>query len=90
MKNKRGTINRPFRIRKALNTGEIKMLDNDYCECRCGQVFKVNSFYSHLRSRRHFFSLMNSDKTLDYVLIPTKKIINYEKKKSIITTSIFR
>ncbi len=78
VRGKRGDIHHFKRIRKGLNSGEIERVDNNFCRCRCGQIIRFNSFYSHISSKLHYKRLLEKEKGLRCVVIRKSDISNYK------------
>jgi len=78
---KRGEKHYFKRIRKGLNTGEIERVDNNFCRCKCGQIIRFNSFYTHVSSKLHYKRLLEKEKGLRCVIIKKDSITNYKDVK---------
>ena len=81
VRGKRGDIHHFKRIRKGLNNGEIERIDNKFCRCRCGQIVRFNSFYSHIKSKLHYKRLLEKEKGLRCIVIRKSDIPNYKDIK---------
>ena len=68
------------KIRLAINSGQLKILDNRFCKCMCGTIIRPNSYYMHIKSNIHKTRLINK-KADSIVFLNKNKIVNLHEVK---------